>query len=97
MMRDEDKPFVCRRRGRWQFNIMPRNAEGWRLFAMWMVPLVLLTVAHVTFTARFEDNETLVGWVTVGFVFLVAVWALAMIRWMLDRSEVIWLDKGGRK
>ena len=88
-MREEDLPFVCYRRGRWNMQIRPRNAEGWRLLGMWMIPFALLTAAHVAIAASFPDNEALVGWVTLGFVGLVLVWSFAMIRWMLARSVVI--------
>lgn len=90
-MHNEDKPFVCYRRGRWQMQIKPRNAEGWRLFGMWMMPFLLLTAAHIALTVRFAEDDALVGWATLGFVALVLLWAFAMIRWMLDRSVVITL------
>lgn len=91
-MRDEDKPFVCYRRGRWQMQIKPRNGEGWRLFGMWMAGLAVLTCGHLALVGKFEDDGALVGWLTLGFVLLTCVWAFAMIRWMLPRSVVVRLD-----
>ena len=91
-MRDEDMPFVCYRRGRWQFQIKPRNAEGWRLFAMWMAGLGLLTCGHLALVTTFEANDSLVGWLTLGFVLIAIVWAFTMTRWRLARSVVIRLD-----
>lgn len=96
-MRDEDKPFICYRRGRWHMQFKPRNGEGWRLLGMWMLPFALLTTGHLALVATMPQAETLIGWTTAVFVVLALILALAMIRWMLDRSEVIWLDKGGRK
>lgn len=95
-MREKDKPFICHRRGRWMINIMPRNAEGWRLLGLWMLPFALLAGGHMALVAATPATGDLVAWITAAFVVLALILALAMIRWMLERSEVIWLDKGGR-
>ena len=92
MMRDEDKPFVCYRRGRWSMKIEPRGAEGWRLMGMWCVPFLLLTGGHVWLVSGLAGNDALINWTTLGFVVLTVLWAIAMIRWMLARAEVINLD-----
>lgn len=90
-MIEEDKPFVCYR-GKWSFNIVPRGGEGWRLLGLWLVPLFLLTGVHIALVANDPDNEAFVGWVSLAFVLFVVAWAVAMIRWMLARSEVINVD-----
>lgn len=86
--RDADKPFVCIRRGRWMFKIMPRNAEGWRLLAMWIAAFLVLTGLHLWFSAG-DPPERQVAIATVAYVLATTLWAVAMVRWMLPRSEVI--------
>ncbi len=92
-MREEDKPFICYKRGRWGMTIVPRDGEGWRLMGLWFVPFVLLTAGHIAVVTSVPEDHTLVGWATLGFVLLIAVWAFSMIRWMLARAEVIELDE----
>ena len=91
-MSDEDKPFVCYRQGRLGMKIMPRNAEGWRLFGMWMIVFMLMCGAYAWLVASAPEDDAFVGWVTFGFLVVTTVWAVAMIRWMMARSEVIRLD-----
>jgi hypothetical protein len=91
-MRDEDKPFVCYKQGRWNMKLVPRGGEGWRLLGLWSLPLLILTCGHIALAASMPENETLIGWATLGFVLLIALWAFAMIRWMLAHAEVINLD-----
>jgi hypothetical protein len=91
-MRDEDKPFICYKQG-WSMTITPRNAEGWRLFAIWMVPLFAATglFVWISFQAQkhgwSETNILLLA--TLGFLPATLIWAIAMIRWMMARSEII--------
>lgn len=92
-MAESDKPFVCYRQGRWAMKIMPRGGEGWRLTAMWLAFYALLSGLYVWVVARNPDDETFVGQMTAGFIVVTAIWAIAMIRWMLARSEVINLDE----
>lgn len=92
-MRDEDKPFICYKQGRWGMKIVPRNGEGWRALGLWMAVLALLTIGHIALVASKPDNAVFVGWATFGFIVIVGVWAIAMIRWMLARAEVINLDE----
>lgn len=91
-MREEDKPFVCYRQGRFGMRIMPRNGEGWRLFAMWMIVFLLICGVYGWLVASAPEDDAFVGWVTFGFLVVTTVWAVAMIRWMMARSEVIRLE-----
>ena len=43
-MRDEDKPFICTRKGRWTMQISPRNRAGWLWLTLWVV--AFLGLAH---------------------------------------------------
>lgn len=91
-MRDEDKPFVCYKQG-WNIKITPRNAEGWRLFAIWMVPFFAATGVFAWISFQAEK----LGWseasilllACLGFLPATLIWAVAMIRWMMERSEII--------
>jgi hypothetical protein len=91
-MSDEDKPFVCYRQGRFGMKIMPRNGEGWRLFAMWMTVLLAMSGVYAWLVASAPQDDAFVGWVTFGFLVVTTIWAVAMIRWMMARSEIIRLD-----
>ncbi len=88
-MREEDKPFICYKQGRWSMKIVPRGIEGWRLLGLWALPFLVLTGGHIALVASAPDDEGFVGWATFVFLGLIAVWAFVMIRWMLARSEVI--------
>ena len=86
-MRDEDKPYVCIRHG-WIVQITPRNAAGWRGLIAWMVLLALLTGGFVALTATEPGPDVMLA-VTGAFLVLVTGWAVAMIRWMKARSEIV--------
>lgn len=91
-MRDEDKPFVCYKQG-WNIRITPRNAEGWRLLVIWMVPFFAGTGVFVSISVAAEKQ----GWsensilliALLGFLPATLIWAVIMIRWMWARSEII--------
>ena len=87
-MRDEDKPFVCVRGGM-SFNITPRNATGWLYTAMWLAPALVLGLAFAWIMDGDpgEPRDTVLA--VVGFILLMTVWAVAMVRWMYVRSHVI--------
>ncbi len=91
-MRDEDKPFVCYKQG-WNMKITPRNAEGWRLLAIWMMPFFATTGLFVWFSSTAEKNgwsEASILWIAIlGFLPAVLIWSIVMIRWMKERSEII--------
>lgn len=87
-MREEDKPFICYRKGRWSFQIAPRNAAGVRASLFWM--LALLPIMGLFFWAldRAPNDETM--WLyTAIYVGAMLVWSIAMIRWMKARSEMV--------
>jgi len=88
-MRDEDRPFIAYRDGRWNIKIVPRNARGWRAAGLWMLLLVLLSGGFTALIVSDPENTTFTGWLTAGFLIVVVIWSVAMIRWMLARSEVI--------
>lgn len=91
-MRDEDKPFVCYKQG-WNIKITPRNAEGWRLFAIWMVPFFTAIGVFVWISVVAEKH----GWressilliALLGFLPAILIWVVTMIRWMKARSEIV--------
>lgn len=87
MMRDEDKPFVCYKQG-WNMKIVPRNSEGWRAFGLWLAALAALTGMFLATLAAGPGKAGEIAAVVV-FLALTGVWTVAMIRWMLARSEVI--------
>lgn len=91
-MRDQDKPFICYKKG-WTVEITPRNAAGWRALGLWLLPLFALTGLFVWILARGErlglDTSDLLLIAILGFLPAVAVWAITMIRWMVARAEII--------
>ena len=86
-MRDEDKPFVCYRQGL-SIKIVPRGAAGWRAFGLWMSALIILLAAFLSAMAGFDDTRAQIAAI-ISFVVATLVWAVAMIRWMMARSEVV--------
>lgn len=87
-MRDSDKPFVMYRRSRFNFNIVPRGAKGWALFAAWMVPLAPLLIVFARYAEMLEGTPMFA--VALGlFLLALAGWTIAMIVWMRARAEVI--------
>lgn len=105
MMRDEDKPFVCYRLG-WRMKIMPRGGAGWRAFAGWMAILAVLTGLFALGMATLPPGLGQ-GAAVIAYLGVSLIWAIAMIRWMLARSEIVDLkemlelkrrnEAGGRK
>ena len=94
-MRDEDKPFVCYRNGI-NLKIVPRGAAGWRAFAWWLAALMMLTGLFIAVLSLEPGRGTEIVAV-IAFLVLAGVWSVAMIRWMLARSEVIDLAAQARK
>jgi hypothetical protein len=87
-MRDEDKPFICYRNGKWAIRIQPRNAAGWRAMAVWILALV----PGVALFATTMANSSSEGTKTVAlltYVLFMILWAVAGFRWMLARSEIV--------
>ncbi|WP_374407667.1 hypothetical protein [Pelagerythrobacter sp.] len=104
-MRDEDKPFVCYRHG-WNFKVYPRNAEGWRGMALWLLALAPVCAIFIWAVSR-DPAPAVTAIMVIGFLLAVAVWTIALIVWVKPRSEVIDLaelrrlkrerDRAGRK
>ena len=87
-MRDEDKPFVLYRSGRWNFKIVPRNGRGWRQMIIWMAMMVPLTAGLVWFASDKPQGATLY----VGLALYLAAtlaWGIGGTLWMRARAEVI--------
>lgn len=93
-MRDEDKPFICYQQG-WNIKIMPRNATGWRALGLWMLALMLPSIALIPIAIRLDDTpqEHLVIWAIVPLLAITAITSVAMIRWMKARSEIVDMDE----
>jgi uncharacterized membrane protein len=96
-MRNEDKPFVCYRQGKWSLSIVPRNARGWRLMAYWMVPFLaalgLFILASVVLEANGKTDNQIALYIVPPFLLTTLIWSVAMIRWMYLRSEVLNMDE----
>ena len=90
-MRDEDKPFVCYKRG-WNIKIMPRGGAGWRAFGAWMAAFGVILAGFLAIMATLGDSSLGIA-VTAAFVVISIVWAVVMIRWMMARSEIVDLDE----
>ncbi len=94
-MSDQDKPFVCYRNGL-NMKIVPRGRQGWRLFGLWMAFLMLLVGLFIA-TLALELGDAMEIAAEVVFLVLTGVWIVAMIRWMLARSEVIDLARPAKE
>lgn len=87
-MRDEDKPFICYQQGRWNMKIVPRNAAGWWAFVLWMVGFFAMAGLFVLFMNGEPTKGTMIAMLIL-YVVATTAWAIAMIRWMKARSEII--------
>lgn len=90
-MRDEDKPFVCYKRG-WNIKIVPRGGAGWRAFGAWMAAFGIMLAGFLAIMATLGDSSIGIA-VTAVLVVISIVWAVVMIRWMMARSEMVDLDE----
>lgn len=91
-MRDEDKPFIYYRQGRWGMKIVPRNAAGWKAVIVWVFVLMAISVPF----AWAMDNQP-TGILSLVSLLLytaaISIWALALVRWTKPRSEIVDLDE----
>lgn len=89
-MRDEDKPFVCYKQG-WNIKIMPRNGEGWRALGLWMLALMSPSALLVPLAIKLDDTprEWIVIWALIPFLLIMGAIGIAMVRWMMARSEIV--------
>jgi hypothetical protein len=94
-MRDDEKPFVYYKSGS-GVKISPRNAAGWRAFAVWMLALFCATGVFVWVTIIADevgwDDSSVLLFLTLPFLLVTGVWALAMFRYMKARSEIVDVD-----
>ncbi|KGB52472.1 hypothetical protein FG91_03210 [Sphingopyxis sp. LC81] len=87
-MRDEDKPFICYRNGKWAIRIQPRNAAGWKAMALWLLALVPAVAMFAT-TMESKPSESTKMVALLLYVLFMILWAVAGLRWMLARSEIV--------
>jgi hypothetical protein len=87
-MRDQDKPFICYRNGKWAIRIQPRNAAGWKAMALWLLALVPGVVLFAMVMAN-EPSRSATTATVILYLLFMALWAALGIRWMLARSEII--------
>ena len=87
-MRDQDKPFICYRNGKWAIRIQPRNAAGWKAMALWLLTMVPGVALFAMVMAREPSKSATTATVILYLLFMV-LWAALGIRWMLARSEII--------
>ena len=94
-MRDEEKPFVYYKSGS-GVKISPRNAAGWRAFAVWMLALFCATGAFVWVSIVADEagwnDRIILLFLTLPFLLVTGVWALVMFRYMKARSEIVDVD-----
>lgn len=92
-MNDEDKPFICYRKSRWNMQITPRNGSGWLAMALWVAGLLAIIHALIWLIVT-SLGETGLATVLLSacIIGITGVWSVAMIRWMLARSEIISTD-----
>ena len=94
-MRDDEKPFVYYKSGS-GVKISPRNAAGWRAFAVWMLALFCATGAFVWVSIVADEagwnDRIILLFLTLPFLLVTGVWALVMFRYMKARSEIVDVD-----
>jgi hypothetical protein len=90
-MTDGYKPFICYKSGR-GFKITPRNAAGWRAFALWMLAIAPITGLFIRAMQGQVKAGQIAAYVTL-YTLAMGAWAVAMIRWMYVRSETVDLNE----
>lgn len=86
-MAEDDKMFTCVKSGV-NFKINPRNAAGWRAFALWMAGFFAVLAVFLSSIGRIGSNASKGGLVAL-FLLATAIWVVTMVRWMMARSEMI--------
>lgn len=83
----EEKPFICYQSGKsgWAIKIVPRNAQGWLYFGLWMLVFIIMTAALMLV----PENPWAVG----AYLVVTLIWAMAMTLWMKARSEIVNTDE----
>lgn len=87
-----EKPFILVRRGRFIFNITPRNASGWIQMGVWMALFAAMTAGFSRFDEARPAGSTF-GAADAAFLVCVLVWAIGGVWWMRARSEVVDLEQ----
>lgn len=92
MMRDEDKPFIWYKKGKWSFEIAPRNAAGWMATGAWLLGLAPIVG---TFIWALSEAETDPVRTLIICLYIAAMlgWVVAMARWMKPRCEIVDLQE----
>lgn len=83
----DDKMFTCVKSGV-SIRINPRNAAGWRALGLWMAAFFAMLTVFLVSVGRVHSGAATGGLVAL-FLFVTAIWAITMIRWMLARSEMV--------
>lgn len=92
MMRDEDKPFILTRYGRWSFKIAPRNAMGWRQTLIWMALLAPTTGGFFWFASNTPEGPAFKFGLVV-YLVAMAAWGTGGTMWMKARAEVVDIEE----
>lgn len=91
-----EKPFIAYRNG-WMLSIQPRNAAGWKAFALWMLPLLAIIGLAVYLGALLERSgmsEAKAALIIIPSILVpTGIWAFAMVRWMMARADIIDVGK----
>ena len=91
-MRDEDKPFIMYRRGRFGFSIAPRNGEGQRQTLIWMTLLVPIVGLLFWFLSK-DPGDTAFGIGLAAYIAAMLAWGIGGALWMRARAEVVDLEE----
>jgi hypothetical protein len=91
-MNEEEKPFIWYKKGKWSFEIVPRNAAGWRATAAWVLALTPIVSIFIWAISRVETD--VLRTLTI-FLYIAAMfgWVVAMVRWMKPRCEIVDLQE----
>jgi uncharacterized membrane protein len=87
-MRDEDKPFIFYRTGKWSFKIAPRNAQGVRATFLWVLALIPITWLFM-WAINGAQSDALNTLYILLYIAAIMLWSFAMMRWMKSRSEIV--------
>jgi RsiW-degrading membrane proteinase PrsW (M82 family) len=87
-MRNEDKPFIYYKTGRWSFKIAPRNAAGVRATIAWTLLLAPIAVPFI-WALNGEKTDALKALYIALYIAAMLLCSILMMRWMKARSEIV--------
>lgn len=90
-MAEQEKPFICYKSGL-SMKIVPRGRAGWIATGLWTLSVVPLCVGFALLMSTVHSGGQAAAY-SAGFMLAMTLWAIAMIVWTKNRSEVVDMEE----